>query len=667
MHKLTTEEAILKIEKEELIDGIVDGAFSLVIEKYVPFVCVAIHNGSQLEAELQMKCNLDEKERLYEEDPLTGEFIESLPIRIIANDSRYEYDLNRAQEECVYEEAWGKKVWSDDLSKKEIENAVLKHTNFYKVLTALTRKVENKYNACIIYDVHSYNYQRNSVKMDSPIFNIGTEQINMQKYKPYLARFMEELGKIKFENLETTVAENEVFYGRGYLAKHIKNLNIKVLVIPLEIKKIYCDENTGDIFPEVVFVIKEGLKNAIIANSMYFMNKETNKRVRSKADLLSSIEDPVLKKVDKSLYSLLKNFETLNYVNPRNLEKSKKKFFNSKYRKEPDFNYIPLRVDPYELKKKLFELPVTEIYDVSVRRLYKDIINEYITTIDLLVSRGTKEFLYNSLKLYGKPDKNDVKNANYIIQSYGNKEQPVDYLSTEEVLDFFCNEINRWGIGGKVVLAKNMAARAMVHSSKKTLIINEKSKFDQTDLDLLSNHELGIHMLTTMNAVNQPLKMLLLGMPGNVETQEGLAVLAECLTGKMNIRRLKELSYRVIAVDLMVRGASFREIFEHLVDEYVFTKEKAFNLTVRVMRGGGFTKDHLYLKGFFKVYNYYLQGKSMQELLVGKTSLEYAQLLKELIARGYLKKGKYKNPIFEEGNLNNDIIEYILKSTSISK
>ena len=663
MLELTTEEAIKKIEKEDLFDGIIDGAFNLVIEKYVPFICAAIHNGSQLDQGLSSKCHLNEQERWYEEDPLTGEFIESLPIRLIVNNSRYEYDLNRDEATCIYDEAWGKKVWRTPLSDEEMTQSLTKHRNFYKVLRALVHKIEDNYRTCIIYDIHSYNYRRKTDRLDFPVFNIGTERITIPRYNSYVARFMKELAKISFENFETTVAENDVFFGRGYLAQYISEVSPKALVIPLEIKKVYCDENTGDIYPEVVFTMKEGLKNAIVTNAMYFMNKESNKRIRSRARLLSNIEDPVLKKVDKKLYSLLKNFETLIYVNPRNLEKCKKQFFASKYRIEPAFNYRPLKVDAYELKQKLYQLPVAEIYDVSVRRLYEDIINEYVTTLDMLVARGTEQFLFNSLKLYGKPNKTDVKNANYIIQSYGRGNTSQEPLAMEDVIDFFKDEIDRWGTGGKVAMAKNMAARAMVNSTKKTLVINERSKFNQVDLELLSNHELGVHMLTTMNALDQPLKFLLLGTPGNVETQEGVAILAECLTGKMHIKRLKDLAYRVIAVDHMVKGFSFREIFENLVEEYGFTKEDAFNLTARVMRGGGFTKDYLYLKGFIKVYNHYLEGKTMDELLVGKASLEYAHLLKELIDRGYLKKGKHDNPIFREGELDNDVIEYILKST----
>lgn len=664
MYRLSVHAIIEKINNEELFTATVeDGGFSIIIEKYVPFICAAIHNGSEMNEGLSNKCALDKATRWYEEDPLTGEFIESLPIRIVGNDSRYVYDLNRSEDDAIYDVAWGKDVWKEALSDAEKEQGIKWHREFYAVLKALVHKIEDKFGASIVYDIHSYNHMRGQVHESYPVFNIGTERIDQKRYAKYVTKFMKELDKIKFENLENRVAENEVFYGRGYLAQFITTRFKDTVVIPLEIKKIYCDENTGDIFPSIVHIMSEGLKRAIVSTSLYFNNNETNRKVINKSKLLSKIDDPVLIAVDKKLYSLLRNFETLNYVNPKNLENSKKLFFESRYRKEPDFHYSPLKIDPFELKKSLYKLPITDMLDVSVQSMYKEIINEYVVTIDMLESRGTEEFLYNSLKLYGRPNKVDVMNANYIIQSYGKEEEDRKNLSKTEIYDLFSNELKEWNLGGKIAFGKNMAARIMVNSVKKTLVINDKAKFSKNDIRLLSQHELGVHMLTTMNASDQSLKFLSLGTPNNIETQEGLAVLAEFLTGTMHISRLKDLAYRVIAVNMMVRGNSFRDIFDYFIEEHDFDREKAFNLTARVLRGGGFTKDYVYLRGFIKIYNYYNSGKSLEELLIGKTSIEYSDLFNELISRGYLKKPKHLNRIFEDGKINDPVIEYILKST----
>ena len=668
MFDLSVKAIIEKIENLELFTATVDnGSFTIVIEKYVPFVCAAIHNGSRLSDSLSENCLLNAKDRWNEEDPLTGEFIEALPIRIIANDSRYAYDLNRSEDKAIYDIAWGKPVWKRPLSSAETTLSLTRHREFYSIINTLVKTLEKKFGGCAIYDIHSYNYQRDDIHVEYPIFNIGSENIDKTKYSKYVNRFIRELGKIKFDNIENRVAENEVFFGRGYLAQFVKERFNKTLVLPIEIKKVYCDENNGDIYPSVVNTISEGIKKSIVSTSLYFTNKETNYKVSNKSQLLSNIDDPVLLSIDKKLYSLLKNFEMLAYVNPKNLEQSKKQFFDSRYRKEPVFTYTPLKIDPYELKKKLYQLPITDMQDVSIQSLYKDIIREYSITIDMLATRGTDAFLYNSLKIYGRPNKVDVMNANYIIQSYGKDNEENKNLTRTEIYDMFSEELKQWNLGGKITFAKNMAARMMVNSSKKTLIINEKARFNKNDIKLLSQHELGVHMLTTMNAYNQPLNFLSLGTPNNVETQEGLAVLAEFLTGSMHINRLKDLAYRVIAVNMMVKGSGFRDIFDYFVDEHDFDRDQAFNLTARVMRGGGFTKDYLYLRGFIKIYNYYISGKSLQGLLIGKTSIEYYDILSELLNRGYLKKPKYLNEAFSEGTIDDPILEYILKSTKVEE
>lgn len=664
MFKLTYQEMIEKIEREEIFSATsVAGGFTLHVEKYVPFICAAVHDGSHMSDYLTDHCALDEQSRWNEEDPFTGKFIESLPIRIIGNDSRYYYDLNRSEDEAIYDTAWGKVVWRAPLSPDLKLLGLSLHREFYAVLKALVQKIETKFGAAIVYDIHSYNYRRNQIEEAHPVFNLGTETVNKRRFGKYVNHFLKELKKIRFKNIETSVAENEVFFGRGYVARFVTSNFKDTVVLPLEVKKIYCDENTGELFPEVIDTISEGFKHAITATSLYFNNQETHKKLSHKTKLLSTVDDPVLLSVDKQLHEILKGFETLVYVNPRNLEQARKAFFDSNYRQLPQFKYRPLNIDAYDLKKRLYALPVGDIFDISIQRLYKAIIQKYVITIDMLTARGTDDFFYNSLRLYGKPDKSDVMNANYIIQSYGLDDESPRNLSKEEITTKFMEALGQWNMGGKLAFNKNMAARMMVNSSTKTVIINEKAKFNANDIKLLIQHEIGVHLLTTMNANRQPLRFLLLGTPHHVETQEGLAILSEYLSGTMPINRLKDLAYRVIAVDMMVKGKNFREIFEHLIDNYAFDRNRAFDLTARVMRGGGFTKDYLYLRGFIKIYNAYKSGESLEHLLTGKVAIEDGPILKELMGRGYIHQPTHKNPIYTKDTPVDSTISYILKST----
>ena len=334
MLRLTIREIISRIEKEENFSCIAqDGSFTLIIEDYVPYICTAIHNGGNLRAGLREKISLNKAERWYEEDILTGTFISSLPIRIVANDSRYEYDLNRSLKEAIYEKAWGKKVWNKKLTLAEKELSYKKHKAFYKVVDKLLEKVISKFKACIVYDIHSFNYKRMEMP-DVPLFNIGTVNVN-KKFRPFIDDWKKRLKKIKSDYIEARVEENLVFQGKGNFLKHISKKHKDALVLATEVKKSYCDEESGDIFPEVIADLKNGLKKAIIENAKFFTNEKANISVTKMHSLLSSGIDPIVRDIDENLYSLLKDFDVLDYVNPKNIETEKRKFFSSKYKYVP--------------------------------------------------------------------------------------------------------------------------------------------------------------------------------------------------------------------------------------------------------------------------------------------------------------------------------------------
>ncbi|MGM0508147.1 MAG: flavohemoglobin expression-modulating QEGLA motif protein [Fusobacteriota bacterium] len=662
MLSLTVEELIGKIKVEENVTAeLSDGSITVIIEKYVPYICTAIHNGDNLRKDLEEKIILNKDERWREEDPFTDQFIEPLPIRIIANDSRFEYDLNRRPEIAIYEEAWGKKVWKKPLLDKEKKLSLKKHQNFYKVLEALVKKIESKFGAAIIYDIHSYNYQRENQKKGLPVFNIGTEKIDRNRFAKYIDRFKDKLKNIEFESIKNKVGENEVFFGRGYLLEYITNKFQNTLVLATEIKKVYCNEKNKDEYPEVISIIKHGLRTAIIDVSKIYLNNESNIKITKKYKLLSTGLKADIKSIDKEIYRLLKDFEMLVFINPVNIEGEKNKFFKSKYTREPKFKYRALNIDPYDVKKKLYELPIGDIEDITLRKLYKDVIEFYSKKVDLLLNRNTPNFKYLSLMLFGKPDKTDIANARYLIHSMNIDKNNGKIYDSLESVEKLRQVVEGYGFNCKVRESKNIVSRAMVINNKKTLKIKKGIKFNSDELYAMGAHEVGVHLLTTINSRNQPLKILNLGLPGNTETQEGLAILAEYLSGHLDFKRLKMLAYRTISVNLMLKGYSFSEVFEYFMDEHGFNREDAFYLTTRIFRSGGFTKDYLYLKGFVKIKNFY-QKRDLKNLLVGKTSIEYYDIIKELIDRKILKSPKYITKEFSKEKNEDDILDFIIGS-----
>lgn len=64
MLRLSVDEIIKRIQNEELFEAeVLDGGFAIKINRYVPYCCTAIHDGSSLRLELQQKIRLGDYER----------------------------------------------------------------------------------------------------------------------------------------------------------------------------------------------------------------------------------------------------------------------------------------------------------------------------------------------------------------------------------------------------------------------------------------------------------------------------------------------------------------------------------------------------------------------------------------------------------------------------
>ena len=58
---------------------------------------------------------------------------------------------------------------------------------------------------------------------------------------------------------------------------------------------------------------------------------------------------------------------------------------------------------------------------------------------------------------------------------------------------------------------------------------------------------------------------------------------------------------------------------------------------MRVYRGGGLTKDAVYLRGLAAILRYVQKGGDLNPLLVGKMAVEHIPIIKELQYRNVLK------------------------------
>ena len=150
-------------------------------------------------------------------------------------------------------------------------------------------------------------------------------------------------------------------------------------------------------------------------------------------------------------------------------------------------------------------------------------------------------------------------------------------------------------------------------------------------------HEVGTHLVTCYNGLLQPIRLLKVGLAGYEAFQEGLAVLSEYLVGGLSAGRMRTLAARVVAADRLIREAPFAEVFAELVDELAFEPRVAFTITLRVFRGGGLTKDAVYLRGLAEVLRYVGRGGDLAPLLVGKLAASHVPVMRELLLRSVLR------------------------------
>ncbi len=273
MIKLSVNEIIDKIQKEELFEAVSnDYSFTIKIEEYVPFVCAAVHDGHQFRKDLWSNCLHTEYDRWYEEDPCTKEMIIDQPIVIAGLDSRFEYDLNRAPESAIYDDAWGKQLWKTELSTKMKEKSLAKHNEFYRVVEALIEKLESKHSHCIVYDMHSYNWKR--WEREVPTWNLGTSNVDEIRFEKDIESWKALLEQMALpNNIKSTSKINDTFQGNGHFLKFITNRFENTLVLATEIAKVYCDELNQVIYPEVVNAVKVYLNKSLKDHALDFCNR----------------------------------------------------------------------------------------------------------------------------------------------------------------------------------------------------------------------------------------------------------------------------------------------------------------------------------------------------------------------------------------------------------
>ncbi len=343
---------------------------------------------------------------------------------------------------------------------------------------------------------------------------------------------------------------------------------------------------------------------------------------------------------DRRLAGISDQFDYLLQLTPVNTVQAWHEFHRSKFEQAPEFHYRPQTVDPIALKRELFKIPIERVEDPALQRLFYEKQAELELQLTMLQDRDTPRFLYQSLQLFGgvKDDLYGEALSLLSLVARDASERKKGSVTAEEFAalarDEFRHYHNTWPeFAGRAEVTEEVSG---VMVSRGTLLINSDLDISQSRVQALLAHEVGTHVLTYYNAQAQPFQLLHAGLSGYEELQEGIAVLSEYLVGGLSDARLRQLAGRVVAVRLRTEHATFVEAFRALVNKFGFTKRRAYNIVMRVYRGGGLTKDAVYLRGLQTVLQHLQQNGDINVLFVGKIAHEHLPIVRELQYRKVL-------------------------------
>jgi N-formylglutamate amidohydrolase len=234
------------------------------------FAGVSMHSGQRVRDEILNILSVNEEDRFREEDPFMDRFISDFPIRISGRDSRFEYDLNRNPYEAIYDfdkPQWGLQVWRQEVTEKQRVLSLKKHREFHALLELVCRYLLEQHRYALLFDLHSYCYQRETRQAwyedERPEINIGTGAVNREIFGPAIKCFQQSLRRTIIQGHKLRISENEIFFG-GYLSRHLSRMyHERMLVLALEYKKIFMDEWTAELYPDVLEELIRDFRKAV--------------------------------------------------------------------------------------------------------------------------------------------------------------------------------------------------------------------------------------------------------------------------------------------------------------------------------------------------------------------------------------------------------------------
>jgi uncharacterized protein (TIGR02421 family) len=417
---------------------------------------------------------------------------------------------------------------------------------------------------------------------------------------------------------------------------------LKCDVLGLEIPPIYRMKQEGPLIPDIARSMRRDLGHVLKQTFFSFSHSEAAFHPAHYHELGQRAVTRAVYDVDRKLSEIGDAFDLLLLLTPTNADAAWNAFRRNRFQAMPQFHYRPRTVDPASLKQQLYRIPLDRVEDPALHAFFEGKRDELDRQISMVGDRGTQRVLYGSLQVFGAPDTALVNRAGIILGSvppHAHDDISSDFVDARTFASHAEAELSRLkktmpGFAATVQIRDDVPGLMV---SKGHLLIGHTARVAKSRIEATIQHEIGTHILTYYNGQSQPFRLLHTGSAGYEELQEGLAVLAEFLVGGLSRPRLRILAGRVLAVDYLVRGADFAETYRLLHDDHGFSQQTAYTIAMRVYRGGGLSKDIVYLRGLTGLLDRLAKGIEFTDLLVGKIAFDDLPVVEELVWRKVLK------------------------------
>lgn len=412
-------------------------------------------------------------------------------------------------------------------------------------------------------------------------------------------------------------------------------------VIGLEVRPVYRSEATGKVFPTERRTLLRLLSRSLQRTFFEYARKHTTQRPAHYHALGRNAMVKAVWDVDRKLAEISNEFDFLLQVTPLNTSLAWGQFRRRHFERAPVFYYRPLATDPSLLRRRLWDIPIERLEDPTLGLLFREKRLELDTQVAMLDSLDTPRFFYSSQQLYGRVSDALLQQALEILgeisphsreNGRGRRLDATAFAArVKEEIAYYRQQYPAMRSG--VEIRKDVAGLMV---SRGRLLVSPSTLLTPLRAEALIQHEVGTHIVTYFNGRAQPFRQLYAGLAGYDELQEGLAVFAEYLAGGLSGPRLRLLAARVLAARRLEEGATLIDVFRELNQQWEFEQRTAFIIAMRIFRGGGLTKDMVYLRGLFSLLAYLKKGGDIEPLFVGKIAADHIPIVRELQLRKVL-------------------------------